>query len=489
MDTLMEKFGSVKIVVLGDVLLDRYIVGSVERVSPEAPVPILRRSEERETLGGAGNVALNIMSLGAQARLVSVIGDDSTGKRLAASVEKNGISAFFVVDPNMVSVCKTRVLSGHQHLLRIDEEDPSFTLLPAHEKELLTGLADALDGADALIVSDYAKGCLTDDILKGAFAMAKRAGVPVLVDPKRANFSAYAGADYIKPNRKELAAATGSKCSDLNDLKNAAALVIDQTGANILVTRSEAGMSYFSAKGQEVHLSTKAIEVFDVSGAGDTVAASFMVALSAGSSVEEAMRFSNIAAGIVVGKPGTAVVSVAEISNAVRSENADKIFRGAVSWDRARELRESWRAAGLTVGFTNGCFDLIHPGHISLLHGASNACDRLIVALNTDASVARLKGLSRPVQSENARAQVIAAIAGVDLVVLFAEDTPLNLIEVLAPDVLVKGADYQETDIVGGQFVMRYGGRVERIGLIEGQSTTKLIQRFNVPETPRFARL
>lgn len=480
MREITEQLHRVKIVVLGDLMLDRYLVGAVERISPEAPVPVLRWASERETAGGAGNVALNIVSLGAQARLIGVVGDDNEGRRLAHILQSAGVASDLVVDPQAPTISKTRVLAGHQQLLRIDQEIVCEPHQQA-EQTILTKLSEAIAGADALIIADYAKGCLSDGILKNAIALGKQAGVPVLIDPKRTDFSAYAGATYIKPNRKELSLAARIDCSIAENISAASRKIISLTNSNVLLTRSEDGMSFYGTDGRDLHLPTEAMEVFDVSGAGDTVAACFTLALATGAPISSAMRFANVAAGIVVAKTGTATVTVAEILAAESAATPkDTIARGAlVSWEEAEQIREQWKREGLSVAFTNGCFDLLHPGHIALLQGAAAHSDRLIVALNTDASVSKLKGPSRPVQSENARAEVMGAIRCVDLVVLFDQDTPLELIRLLVPDVLVKGADYTEEAIVGHNIVKNAGGRVERVELRQGQSTTRLIGRAN----------
>lgn len=480
MREITEHLHRVKIVVLGDLMLDRYLVGAVERISPEAPVPILRWASERETAGGAGNVALNIVALGAQARLIGLVGDDEAGRRLTHILQSAGVTSDLVIDAQAPTISKTRVLAGHQQLLRVDHEIVNAPR-PSVEQALLEKVSQAIADADALIIADYAKGCLSDGILGNAIALGKRAGIPILVDPKRADFSAYAGATYIKPNRKELSVATNVDCSIAENIRTASQNVIALTGSNVLLTRSEDGMSFFGTDGRDLHLPTEAMEVFDVSGAGDTVAASFTLAIATGSTISGAMRFANVAAGIVVGKTGTATVTVSEILAAEStSTTKDTVPHGAlVSWEEAKAIREQWKRDGLTVAFTNGCFDLLHPGHISLLQGAAAHSDRLIVALNTDASVSKLKGPSRPVQSETARAEVMGAIRCVDLVVFFDQDTPLELIRLLVPDVLVKGADYAEEAIVGHDIVKNAGGRVERVELRQGQSTTRLIGRAN----------
>ncbi len=380
-----------------------------------------------------------------------------------------------------MTTSKTRVMGGSHHLMRIDREDLS-PISEAVEDEVLARLKSILRRVRALAISDYAKGMLTDRVLVGAIAMARAEGVPVIVDPKRRDFSLYAGADVIKPNRAELAAASGLHCHTDDEVIRAAEAVMRQTGANLLVTRAEKGMSYFSSGAVPIHMPTQAKLVFDVSGAGDAVMATFAYGLVGRLPIEQTMRLANLSAGIVVSKPGTATITLDELrAEAALHEEASAFRKGGLaSVDEARAIREHWRRQGLSVGFTNGCFDLLHPGHVAILRGAARLCDRLVVGLNSDESVARLKGPTRPVQRANARAAVLGAIDCVDLVVVFENDTPFDLIGALVPDVLIKGADYTEEQIVGADVVRAAGGRVERIKLVEGQSTSDLIRRANI---------
>jgi D-beta-D-heptose 7-phosphate kinase / D-beta-D-heptose 1-phosphate adenosyltransferase len=466
------------ILVVGDVMLDRYIDGFVERISPEAPVPVLIYKGEREIAGGAANVAVNIARLGGHAQLIGVVGNDRPGERLYSILRELGVESDLICDPGRPTVSKIRVMADKHQFVRIDQEvivEQSRRI----EEEIVACITKRLVGAKALILSDYAKGTLTDRVLEQAIALARVAGVPVLVDPKRKTFDAYIGAAYIKPNRSELTLATGISCNDYEGALAAARGAAAATGANILLTRSEQGMLLVQQDGEVTDRQTDAKEIFDVSGAGDTVMATFSLALASGLIPSQAMRLANVAAGIVISKVGTATVTPAEITTVLNAQEYDEIAcRGAlVSWEDARRLREIWSYDGHRVGFTNGCFDLLHPGHIAVLRGAAGHCDRLIVALNSDISVKRLKGPSRPVQDQLSRAEIIGALACVDAVVLFDEDTPQKIIEYLAPDVLVKGADYEEAEIVGGEVVKGTGGRVERIEIRAGHSTSGLIAR------------
>lgn len=465
--------------VVGDVMLDVYLSGSVTRISPEAPVPVLRSLAQSDTAGGAANVALNIVALGGKAHLIGLTGEDAEAQRLREMMHAAGITTDFVALSDRPTITKTRLLAGpHQQMLRIDKESTGPIGMVA-EDALVRRIKVALESCNTLILSDYAKGCLTDRVLSESIAAAKARGIRVLVDPKRKDFKAYSGATYIKPNLSEMAAATGIDCTDDEGARKAAAQVTEETGANILLTRSDRGMSLFAPGQEEISMPTEAREVFDVSGAGDTVMATFALMLTGGATHPQAMRLANVAAGIVVSKAGTATVSRRELEAALdaRAPKVDTDPSPVMTWDEAKVCCDKWREKGLSIGFTNGCFDLIHPGHIAILKGAKSHCDRLIVALNSDASVQRLKGPTRPVQSEAARAEVAGAIGAVDGVVIFDEPTPLELITHLMPDVLVKGADYTEDQIVGADVVKAAGGRVERVALVAGHSTTNLVNR------------
>ncbi len=464
------------VLIVGDSMLDIYVFGTVERISPEAPVPIMRQQQTREAAGGAANAALNVAGLGGVAHLISCIGMDADGDRLAAVLSSAGITLDLVRSATKPTTVKTRFTVGQHQILRLDKEDVS-TATAECEQEILAAIESRIGNCGLVVLSDYNKGMLTDRILAQTIGWARARGLPVIVDPKRRDFAAYRGATYIKPNLAELEWATGLPVATVDDVDRAARIVATATEANILVTRSEAGMSLVRQGGPSVHMPTHAREVFDVTGAGDTVIAAFALGLASRHSTAEAMAFANLAAGIAVSKPGTAVVLADEVE-AERSLLADDegISKGAlVTAETAARLRRIWKRQGLVVGFTNGCFDLLHPGHVALLREAARACDRLILGLNSDASVRRLKGNDRPVQTEGNRAAVLGAIDHVSLVVVFDEDTPSALIDLLVPDLLVKGADYKVEEIVGAETVIKAGGQVITVDLIPGQSTTKLV--------------
>lgn len=459
-------------------MLDVSVFGSVDRISPEAPVPIVRQEGTAETGGGAANVALNIIAMGGMAHLVTGIAADPEGERLTRLLRHAGVSLDVVATPAKPTTVKTRFLARHNQLLRLDRE-VTTPATPACEQQIIAALEVRMDACRLVVISDYGKGLVTDRVIEATMFLAAQAGLPVIVDPKRRNLADYRGARFIKPNRRELEAATGMPVNDDRQVELAASSLAATTGATLLVTRSEDGMSLVRPDGSAVHMPTHAHEIVDVTGAGDTAVAAFSLAIAGGRSAEEAMAFANIAAGISVIRPGTTTVSAPEIEHerAVFSGQLPVPKGSRVPAETAMLLRAHWRRQQLTVGFTNGCFDLFHPGHVALLRETARQCDRLIVGLNSDASVKRLKGDRRPVQSEEARAEILGAIGHVDLVVVFDEDTPLDLITRLEPDLLTKGADYRIEDIVGGDVVRQNGGRVLTIDLVPGQSSTHLINR------------
>ena len=477
---LIARFPGRTLLVLGDVMLDRYVHGDVRRISSEAPIPVLHAQARRHVLGGAGNVAQNAAALGARAILLGVCGDDGPAGELAATLAAEPlIDARLLAVPGRPTTVKTRFMSGGHQLLRLDEE-VTGPIGAAAEAELLARFAAALTGADVVVLSDYAKGVLGDAVLRGAIAAARAAGVKVVVDPKRIRFAGYAGADVLTPNAVEVARTTGiDPASDDGAAAAGEAARAEADAGAVLVKRSEKGLTLVRRGAPAVHIPTRAQAVADVSGAGDTLVAAFALALAAGATMEEAAALGNAAAGIVVGKPGTATVGHAELAEALHRTELLAIDDKVMDRDSALRRVAAWRAQGLRVGFTNGCFDLIHPGHVRLLARARAQCDRLVVGLNADASVRRLKGPERPVQNETARATVMASMASADLVVLFEEDTPQALIEAIVPDLLFKGADYTLESVVGGAFVSAHGGRVVLIPLEEGHSTTNTIRRIN----------
>ena len=466
-------------IVLGDVMLDRYVYGSVQRISPEAPIPVIAVERTADMPGGAGNVVRNLAALGARSTLIGVVGSDPGAESLAAQfTHVAGVVARLVVDRSRQTTVKTRFVAEGQQVLRADRETRQ-PLSPDIETGVLGEFRSALTDADMVILSDYGKGVLSDAVIGAAISNARAAGKIVIVDPKSRNFTKYRGATVLTPNRHELQVACGFECETDEQVTLGARRILEGGVSDMLVvTRGKDGMSVIPSDGTAVHLRTTAREVFDVSGAGDTVAATVALGLAAGGSIQEACTLANMAAGIVVGKRGTAIVTTGEIVAVLRPFDGTVEQYKLFSLDSVVQLARDWRAQGLKVAFTNGCFDLLHPGHVSLMDQARRTADRLIVGLNADVSVRNLKGLGRPVQGEIARATVLASLKSVDAVVIFSEDTPLQLIEALAPDVLVKGADYAMDQVVGADLVTQRGGKVVLADLVKGHSTTDTLNRL-----------
>ncbi|MGA1342187.1 MAG: D-glycero-beta-D-manno-heptose 1-phosphate adenylyltransferase [Hyphomonas sp.] len=474
---IIEKAQNRRVLCVGDIMLDRFVYGVVSRISPEAPVPVLRQTRTASMPGGAANVARNLASLGLEAVIIGAVGPDEAGAELSALLNASaGISARLVTLQSRPTTLKTRLVSGGQQLLRLDAEEigPPDA---ASEQALITAINELAPTASAILLSDYAKGLLTGAVIAAVLAAARRQSIPVIADPKGADFKRYGAVDILKPNASELGLALGLPTSTTADVETALAAARTALPArSVVVTRAAQGMSYISAGEATRHVSGKARDVFDVSGAGDTSLAALAAAIIAGATLEEAVSVAILASGIAVGKSGTATVSAGELLDA--SEVTAQVRKaGLLSVGSMVGQIERWREAGLSIGFTNGVFDILHPGHIRLLEEARSQCDRLIVGLNSDASVRRLKGPERPVNDVSARSQVLCGLAAVDGVVVFEEDTPLNLITALRPDVLVKGGDYSRATIIGADFVEACGGEVIIVPLVPGQSTTSIIAR------------
>jgi D-beta-D-heptose 7-phosphate kinase/D-beta-D-heptose 1-phosphate adenosyltransferase len=481
LSSTVEGLAGGRVMVIGDVMLDRFVRGKVGRISPEAPVPVLRNAHEDVMLGGAGNVVRNITALGGHVVFGGVVGGDAAGVRVGQLVAADAqVTSILQVDIQRRTSEKTRFVADGHHLLRSDWDSEEAVAADTH-RGLVTAMAAHLASVDVVILSDYGKGVFTAPVLRELIALAREAGKPVIVDPKSADYSIYRGATLVTPNRAELALAVGHSPRTTEEIVAAATTLMRDHGIEgMLVTRSEEGMTLIHGDGTALNVQAQAREVFDVSGAGDTVVSVIAAALATGADVGDAVELANVAAGLVVAKVGTAVVSPAELLHALAEQddrqNLSKVLGGV-------ELREQivrWRRLGLKVGFTNGCFDLIHPGHVQLLAAARATCDRLIVGLNSDASVRRLKGPERPIQDERSRAIVLAAFGSVDAVALFEDDTPLALITEVLPDVLIKGADYTIDQVVGADVVQAHGGRVALVELVPNQSTTGIAKRIRV---------
>ncbi len=474
----IDRLRTARVLCIGDVMLDHYVYGQVERVSPEAPIQVLEVEHEMKTLGGAGNVLRNLRALGAAASLISVVGNDEVGREISRLLEaQEGVEVHTLVQPQRMTTVKTRYIAAGQQLLRADRE--STIPLDAYTREDLLRLARQLVTDHAVvIISDYGKGVLTEGVALEIIRAAHEAGAKVVVDPKGGDPIRYRGADILKPNRRELGHATGMPVGTESEIAAAAEALIERCDFKaVLASLGPDGMVLVDADGTVRVQRAEVREVYDVSGAGDTVVAVLAAALGAGIDLVDAARLGNLAAGIVVGKVGTAVVYPSELTarlSGLPVAAADKTLARLPALD----LVERWRRQGLKIGFTNGCFDLLHPGHVALLGQAKASCDRLIVGLNSDASTARLKGPRRPIQSENERAAVLASLAAVDLIVIFDEDTPIDLIRAMRPDLLVKGADYRLEEIVGADLVKANGGEVLLAEVTPGYSTTATIARM-----------
>ncbi len=473
--------GKQTVLCVGDVMLDDFVYGDVTRISPEAPAPVLKVTGNTVEIGGAGNVARNIAALGAKCIFVGLVGSDEAGAALGAALDKlSGIVTELVTDKTRPTTRKVRFVSEHHstHLLRADwetEAPPSV----GSQTAIIARAEAAIAKAAAVVLSDYAKGVLTARVIRAIIETARRLGKPVVVDPKHHDYRVYRGATLITPNAKELAAAVHRPITTEAEIAAAAAELARVVESEaVLVKRSEHGMSLHVEGHAPIHVPAYPVKVRDVSGAGDTVAAVMAVMLAMKTPYEFAMRAANAAAAVVVGKRGTSTVSLGELRHRVLPAASlapeDKIL---FDWSQLDERLAEWRRHALRIGFTNGCFDLLHRGHIRLLAEARAACDRLVVGLNGDASTARLKGEGRPINPAEGRAEVLAALEAVDLVVVFDEDTPLELIRRVRPVVLVKGADYRLEDVIGRDVVEAAGGDVVLVDLVQGQSTSRLVQR------------
>jgi D-beta-D-heptose 7-phosphate kinase/D-beta-D-heptose 1-phosphate adenosyltransferase len=467
---------------IGDLMLDDFVYGDVSRISPEAPAPVIRVSHEDVIVGGAGNVARNVASLGAKCLFVGVIGDDVTGEILRSELNRNrkGITSHLVVDRSRPTTRKLRFVSQHfsTHLLRADWE-LARPVDASTEAALIKQALRLLPKVGAVVLSDYAKGVLTPRLIRAVIDRARKLGKPVIVDPKGSDFSIYRGVTMITPNRKELGEATRQPVATDADLGKAARTLARAVKSEaVLVTLSEDGMMLHAGRAAPVHVPAYSVKVRDVSGAGDTVVATLAVMLAAKADFDSAGRAANAAAAVAVSKSGTATVSIAELRARILPAATLAPEEKIVSDWRALDARlAAWRADDLRIGFTNGVFDLLHPGHIKVLAQARGNCDRLVVGLNSDASVKRLKGKDRPIQSERARAEVLAGLEAVDLVVIFGQNTPLELIRHIKPTVLVKGGDYRPEQVVGRETVKAQGGEVIVVDLVPGFSTTRIVQK------------
>jgi len=463
------EFGRARIIVIGDVMLDRYWSGQAARISPEAPVPVVRVKSIEDRVGGAGNVALNIAKLGGKVTLLGVVGDDTEGDILRRLLEAEGVVCDFVVEREIRSICKLRIMAQHQQLIRLDFEEAS---LKFDSNALLARLAKHLSQNDTVVFSDYGKGTLAN--VSVYIAESKQAGIKVLVDPKGVDYQRYAHADVITPNLSELQAVVGVAEDEDKLIEKGRALLKQYQIPTLLLTRGEAGMTLIQ-DGQVHSLPAQAKDVFDVTGAGDTVIAVMALGVALDMALYDAMYLANLAGGIVVGKLGTSTVSMQELTRAMHGDRDSRY--GIVSEDELAFILEGSKAHDERIIMTNGCFDLLHAGHVTYLQQAKALGDRLVVAVNSDASVRRLKGETRPINGLQERMAVLAALACVDWVVSFEEETPERLYCRLLPDVIVKGGDYSTEQVAGGDCVIKAGGEVRILQFVDGQSTTAMINK------------
>lgn len=476
---LLSAVHGAKVACVGDLMIDRYVYGEVGRVSPEAPIPVLLRTSEQMMLGGVGNVARNVAGLGGRAALVGLIGSDSAGHEATDLIGQDaGLEGLLVVDQSRPTTVKTRFVASGQQLLRLDAERSSEADKDIQAR-LSRAVEDAAEGAGAILLSDYAKGAVTPSVIEACLRAAKSAGSKLIVDAKARSLVKYGAADLIKPNALELHILTGLLTDTDEQVELALAEVLRECAAKaILVTRGAQGMS-LAERGREVrHIRGIPRRVFDVSGAGDTGLAALGLALAAKADLFEAVQFAVLASGVAVTKIGTAVVTPTELIEAERAAGMPGVDAKIAGRQRVADEAARWRAQGLRVGFTNGCFDILHRGHVAYLAQARAWCDRLVVGLNSDRSVKALKGEGRPVNDQDSRALVLAGLSSVDILTVFDEETPLELIKATRPDVLIKGADYSVSTVVGADFVQSYGGQVRLADLVDGFSTTAAIARM-----------
>lgn len=471
-----QEWSNKRLLVVGDVMLDKYIWGEVGRISPEAPVPVVRATHESQQPGGAANVAMNLARLGAQTQLIGFTGGDQDERLLAESLRSNSIDPQFIVSPGFPTITKLRILGGRQQMLRLDNERHGARSQQDYAN-LIESVIAHLPGCHAVVLSDYAKGVFSPEVCQAIIVAARQLGIPVLVDPKSADFTRYKGATTICPNLMELSIATHRDAQDLSQLLDSAEAMVPALDIQFLIaTLSEKGIALIQP-GNRFIAPAVARQVFDVSGAGDTVIAVLALCLASRLKPETAVELANVAAGIVVGKVGTVPVEKHELLAALAPEIAlhaeDKVLTRKQLLTRV----SLWKSNGEHVVFTNGCFDLLHIGHITVLEQARRFGDRLIVAINSDASVSALKGPTRPIVGECERARVLAALASVDAVVIFDEPTPLELIVAVRPNVIVKGGDYVPETVVGASEVLSWGGQVKLVPIVEGFSTTRLIEK------------
>lgn len=479
----VKQFGQTKqhALVIGDVMLDRYLIGSVGRISPEAPVPIVLLSAHNERAGGAANVAMNLALLGIKTRLIGCVGNDVEAQSLSQLIADAGIENNLVSSKTRPTIAKTRVISGHQQMMRLDQE--SSAAFSADESAALqANIHEALKASPAIVIlSDYAKGLLSEDICQSIINTCKSKSIPVLVDPKGTDYGKYMGATALTPNKKETAEACNTNIDDTDLINKARALKNCLNLQYLAVTRGDEGITLIDddkINNGRHHLPAIAKQVFDVSGAGDTVIATLAAGLMHGLNPLESLQLANIAAAVVVGQVGTVPITGHDLIEALADQQSSEQAHKICDLAQLMAKVDAWKKSKQKIVFTNGCFDLLHAGHVTYLEAAKKRGDKLILGLNTDRSVSAIKGPTRPVVHESDRARVLAALESVDAVILFDEDTPLNLINAIKPNVIAKGSDYAASQVVGGVEVQSWGGEIALIDLVEGRSTTGILNKI-----------
>jgi D-beta-D-heptose 7-phosphate kinase/D-beta-D-heptose 1-phosphate adenosyltransferase len=477
------KFSSATVLCVGDVMLDHFVYGQVERISPESPVPVLRQQHQFSMLGGAGNVMRNITALGGQVIFISVIGEDEAGRTLQSQLDPlTNVQAKLFTEPHRQTIQKTRFIAQGQQLLRVDEETV-LACTDETEQKIVKVVEDYLPCCQAVVLSDYHKGLFTKNLSQTLIKHIRKlnANLPIIVDPKGRHYNRYKGATIITPNIKELSEVAGYPLRSQAEIVTESQKIQQSLAIeSILVTQGSQGMTLVEKDNEAEFFPAQTREVYDVSGAGDTVVATLVLGLASGYSLKESCYLANEAAGIVVGKVGTATTTIDELENSLSQHHGVSHSQKIVDIHQAQDLLKRWRFQGLKIGFTNGCFDLLHLGHLHILHQSAQACDKLVIGLNTDNSVRRLKGQERPIQNQETRANVLASLTMVDAVILFDEETPFELIKVLHPDVLIKGADYTVDRVVGADLVQARGGQVLLVDLREGHSTTSTVTKIRL---------
>ena len=474
-DIIINKFNSKGkwALVIGDVMLDKYIFGEVNRTSPEAPVPVVEKKSESFRMGGAANVAANLIGLGIKTILSGVVGNDQNGEALKRLLKKNNISQQGLIKSTLSTTTKTRIIAGHQQIVRVDDEDTNISLSANQIKKILNLI---IKKPSIIILSDYAKGFLTENLTQKIIKQAKKNDIPILVDPKGNDIKKYAGASILTPNKKEAFVLSNLVEPDEGLLeKQLKKICIKFDIENIAVTQGDQGIKLVSSRKIDVIPATKLKKVFDVSGAGDTVIATLAAGLIGKLTTHKSLELANIAAGVAIGKVGTVAIEGHEIINEIDTEQTLQIHK-IISFNKLDGLIKNLRAKDLKIGFTNGCFDILHAGHVTYLEQAKNNIDFLILGLNSDSSVKKIKGAKRPIINQEDRARVLSSLEAVDAVIIFDEETPIKLIQRIKPNFLIKGSDYKLTEVVGHKEVAKWGGKVKLVELLAGRSSSNIIK-------------